>query len=69
MLRNMSFGQKIMKSSCAIITGAEPSDIEKDVYASVDAVLSKAAGIVEELKSYQGAGEAIRNVGGFELIN
>ena len=32
------------------------------MYAKVDAVLAKAPGIVEELKSYQGAGVAIREV-------
>ncbi len=42
--------------------GAQPSDEEKEIYGRVEAVLSQAPGIVEELRAYQGAGEAIRNV-------
>ena len=42
--------------------GAEPTDLEKDAYTKVESVLSKAPAIIEELKAYQGAGEAIRNV-------
>ena len=39
---------------------AQPTDIEREVYTKVEEVLSKAPGIIEELRAYQGAGEAIR---------
>ena len=44
-------------------TEAAPSDAEREVHAQVDSVLVKAPEIIEELRTYKGAGEKIREVG------
>lgn len=45
------------------LTEAAPSDAERDVHTQVHSVLVKAPEIIEELKTYKGAGEKIREVG------
>ena len=49
--------------------GAQPTPSEKDTYSKVDAVLSKAPGLLEELRSYHGAGETIREVSSCNLVS
>ena len=44
------------------MTGAEPTDIEKEIYSKVAEVLTNGPGILEELRAYRGAGETIREV-------
>ena len=44
------------------MTGAEPTDTEKEVYTKVAEALSNGPGIIEELRAYRGAGETIREV-------
>lgn len=44
-------------------TEAEPTASETEVYEKVNTVLSKAHQILQDLKTYKGAGEQIREVG------
>ena len=44
------------------LAGAAPTDEEKEVYAEVEAVLRSSKTILEELRSYEGASDAIRQV-------
>ena len=45
------------------LTEAAPSEAERDIHTQVGTVLIKAPEIIEELKTYKGAGEKIREVG------
>ena len=49
--------------TCSLSAEAAPTDSEKEVHTKVAQVLVKAPEILQELRSYKGAGELIREVG------
>ena len=48
---------------------AQPTPTERKVYDDVAVVLERAPNIISDLQNYQGAGEQIREVNMFILIN
>lgn len=53
--------------SVCVFTDAQPTEAEKELWEQVNKVLMEAMSVLQDLQSYSGAGEAIRQVG-FERL-
>lgn len=49
-------------TNAAVFTDAQPTEAERELWEQVNKVLQEAMSVLEDLQSYSGAGEAIRQV-------
>ncbi|MEQ2215713.1 hypothetical protein XENOCAPTIV_004739 [Xenoophorus captivus] len=60
---NKMMGDFVLVTSLVLsFADAQPTEAERDVWEEVDVVLKDAKGILDELQSYKGAGQEIREV-------